>query len=143
MNKSLKTVIFSFFIVSCSVNSNNKLNDNNRLEIIRNQITRGNSQSQIVNSNETLIVVNNDTIMKKTKKEDWQKIETMLHKIELSNLEMIVVDESAKAHQYDGAPITTITVKDGTKNYYSPSYDTGKAPKEIHDLDEFLSSLSK
>ena len=26
---------------------------------------------------------------------------------------------------------------------YSPSYDAGKAPKEIHDLDEFLSSLSK
>ena len=62
MNKSLKTVIFSFFIVSCSVNSNNKLNDNNQLEIIRNQITRGNSQSQIVNSDKTLIVVNNDTI---------------------------------------------------------------------------------
>lgn len=143
MNKSLKTMILSFFVVSCSVNSNNKLNDNNQLEIIRNQITRGNSQSQIVNSNETLIVVNNDTIMKKTKKEDWQKIETMLYKIELSNLEMIVVDESAKAHQYDGAPITTITVKDGTKNYYSPSYDAGKAPKEIYDLDEFLSSLSK
>ncbi|WP_413532425.1 hypothetical protein [Empedobacter brevis] len=131
-------------MISCAVNHNKPIeNDLKTVEITRIQSTRKYTESQIIDSKKTYIIHNFDTIVRETRKEDWKKIKELLHPINLSKLENIVVDKSAQTHQFDGAPLVNIVVKENEINYYSPSYDAGSAPKEIYELDVFLKSLSE
>ncbi|MGV0925289.1 hypothetical protein [Empedobacter tilapiae] len=132
-----------FIITSCS--TNNKLIENysKTIEVTRIQSTRGNSESQIINFEKTYIIHNFDTIIRQTKREDWKKVKDLSRKVNLPKLEHIVVEKSAQRHQFDGAPIVNLSVKENEINYYSPSYDAGRAPEEIYELDMFLKSLSE
>ena len=132
-----------FIITSCSTNNKLIENDSKTIEVTRIQSTRGNSESQIINFEKTYIIHNFDTIIRQTKREDWKKVKGLLHKVNLPKLEYIVVEKSAQRHQFDGAPIVNLSVKENEINYYSPSYDAGRAPEEIYELDIFLKSLSE
>ncbi|GEM_PF-1991178 len=143
MLKKNTLIVMLFIITSCSTNNKLIENDLKTIEVTRNQSTRGNSESQIINFEKTYIIHNSDTIIRQTKSEDWKKIKHLLHTVNLPALENIIVDKSAQRHQFDGAPIVNLSVKDNDNNYYSPGYDAGRAPKEIYELDMFLKSLSE
>ena len=132
-----------FIITSCSTNNKLIENDSKTIEVTRIQSTRGNSESQIINFEKTYIIHNFDTIIRQTKREDWKKVKDLSRKVNLPKLEHVVVEKSAQRHQFDGAPIVNLSVKENEINYYSPSYDAGRAPEEIYELDMFLKSLSE
>jgi hypothetical protein len=146
MNGMMKLNAIAFgllMIASCSTNNKASMDDVNDIEIVRNQFQRGRVESQTINSKKTILIVNNDTIEKATNKETWQKVKGFVDKLDLNNLVKLSVAENAKAHQSDGSAAVNIKINSDQKESQSPTYDKGKAPKEIYELDKFLESLSK
>ena len=142
MIKFALTSLFVMSVFGCSTN-NSVTMDNNDVEIVRNQFQRGRVEFQIINSVKTLTIVNNDTIEKLTTIENWNKVNSLISKINLNTLANLTVPENAKAHQFDGSAAVHIKITSDKKEYQTPTYDQGKSPKEIYELDKFLSSLSK
>ncbi len=143
MEKLVKIIFFMSIMVGCSTVKNQVDTKVSDLEVSRYLFSRGRIENQIVNHRQTIIVTSKDSIIKETNSADWKKIEKLVNQISLNNLENIPVESTSKAHQYDGAAGVSLQINQGKQTYYSPLYDEGRAPKEIHELDEFLASFSK
>ena len=83
MTKYAVTGLFLFSLMSCTTNNKISMQENNDLEIVRNQFQRGRVEYQIITSTKTLTILNNDTIVKPTTKANWEKVNQLVEKIHL------------------------------------------------------------
>ena len=143
MTKYAVTGLFLFSLMRCTTNNKISMQENNDLEIVRNQFQRGRVEYQIITSTKTLTILNNDTIVKPTTKANWEKVNQLVEKIHLSDLHNLTISQDAKTHQFDASSAANIKISCNQSEYKTPAYDKGKAPKEIYELDQFLASLSK
>ncbi len=139
----IKTIFISvgLFFMSCSNTVREVAEPISQVE--RSESSRRHWSSVVVNKETTLVIIKNDTVKLKTSPKQWAKITTVVNKINLSELANLKVPQDARQHEFDGAPIVSLSLQDnkGGEVYYSPSYDASKAPAMIYELDSLLSSL--
>jgi len=128
------------------------LKDNNPLLVAKNDNSyvieytahsRGLFQ-QIIVTNEMISFQKDRQSKPKTEscnKTDWNKLMALLKDVNVTSLSKL--EAPTKAHQYDGAAITTLKISHQGNSYETPSFDQGNPPEEIKVLVKEILSIAQ
>ena len=105
----------------------------------------GRSSSEYIGIKEGLVRYaqkENDTLTHILNKRDYKALYHLLNKVNLDSLGELTV--SSKKHQFDGALLTTLMIKDTQLiTHKSPAFDHDNPPGEIKDLIAYLRKIGK
>lgn len=140
------TFIFSIIVV-LSCNSLKSAQSNTKeiiSKITLEKTTMGSNSLLEVTKDEILNSSTNrdgtgDAASGKTSVKDWQAINSLVSKLDLSEIEKW--EGPTQARFYDGAKATMISIESDGKLYNSQSFDEGKPPAELKKLYDYLESL--
>ena len=105
----------------------------------------GRSTSEYINIKEGLVRYaqkENDTLLHALKKRNYKALYRFLNRVNLDSLGKLNI--TSKKHQFDGALVTTLIIKDTQLTVHkSPSFDHDNPPEEIKDLIAYVKKIVK
>ena len=129
-------LIFVFCSVECNQHHSQSLNKVQKDIIITYEAsTRGFYERTWVTSDSISFSTDRnlkEKITSKCKMEDWTELMGLLSEVEIESVAQL--EAPTKMHQFDGAPMATLSIQKGNEIYKTNVFDHGHPPKAISKL---------